>query len=329
VPLKGWRWQDNELSILFEPIIGPAASALYCHLTGRAYNDKVTYTLRGLAAETKRSPTTIWRALAVLKHIGMVRIRAGGGSQKSECSLVNLKTLAVSLGASYSRKVASYVLTPSRTEELSGQIAALLNTMQVVNKAGQGSQIASRENLANSISTPLFLQDSKRDAGVSPEIRQRSTRETQTGSHLIQQEIKNEKSPTPTPTPNGSGKAEEDKDSPDEDEPDPLLKWAVAQFTGVIDDLRKRLLDTSRPPTPHLANDAADWEEFGFNSLAVEAAAWHDGTLELTFSASDPETARRGLKKYHRTFDASLRTWYGCEVKIALVKAERRRCCGW
>jgi hypothetical protein len=221
------------------------------------------------------------------------------------------------------------VLTPSRAEELSGQIAALLNTMQIENKAGQGSQISSRENLANSSSTALFLQDSKRDASVSPEIRQRSTRETQTGSHLIQQEIKNERSPTPTSTPSDNGNAQKDKDSPDEDEPDKLVQWALVKFTGVMKDMGIHLLDSSKPPSSQLANGYADWEEFGFNSLAVEAAAWHDGTLELTFSASDPETTRRGLKKHHRTFDASLRTWYGCEVKIALVKAERRRCCGW
>lgn len=165
-PTEGWRWQDNELSCLFEPIIGPAASALYCHLTGKAYRDKVTYTLRSLAAEMKQSRTTVWRSLAVLNEIGMVRIRRGGGSQESECYLVNLKKLAVSLGASYDRRAASYVLTPSRSGELREQIKAMQCAMQSNYTQGQETQLASDQGGGN-----LFLLDSKRDAGVSPERR--------------------------------------------------------------------------------------------------------------------------------------------------------------
>lgn len=199
VPTEGWRWQDNELPCLFQPIIGPAASALYCHLTGKVYNDKVTYTLRGLAAETKRSRTTIWRALAVLKYIGMVSIRAGGGNQESECLLVNLKKLAVRLGATHSRKSASFVLEPSRAEELRSQIAVLLDTMQAKHEAWHGFHIASRENLVHSSGVNLFLLDSKRDADASPKIRQRPAGETQMESHLLLQNTKHQNIKTSYP----------------------------------------------------------------------------------------------------------------------------------
>jgi|ERR1035437_130811 hypothetical protein len=47
-------------------------------------------------------------------------------------------------------------------------------------------------------------------------------------------------------------------------------------------------------PAPHLAKGAANWEEFGFNSLAVEAAEWHGKVLTLVLSASDLAAARPG-----------------------------------
>lgn len=92
-------------------------------------------------------------------------------------------------------------------------------------------------------------------------------------------------------------------------------------------DMGNHLLDTSRPSAPHLANDYSDWHEFGFDSLAIEAAARSRNVLELVLSASDPAATQRGLHKYRRTWEASLRTRYGCEVKITLVKAQRQRCC--
>lgn len=321
-PTKGWRWQDNELSIVFQPIIGPPASALYCHLTGKAYNDIIRYTLRGLAAETKRSRTTVWRALAVLTNIGMVRIRAGGGNQGSECSLVDLKKLAVSLGASYNRQSASYVLLPSRVEELRSQIASLLITMQGKHEERQDSRISSLEDLAHSSVADLFLLDSKRDAGVFPKKHRRSTGETQAGVHLLQQDTRFKN--VPTPTPSHEYEAQEPKDSPDEDETEALLRWAQIKFTGVMKDMASHLLDTSRPPVPHLANGFADWQEFGLNSLAVERAAWRGGTLVLFLSASDLAAARRGLEKYDRTWNASLRKWFDCEVDVELRQAQRK-----
>jgi hypothetical protein len=322
VPTEGWRWQDNELSCLFQPIIGPAASALYCHLTGKAYNDKVIFTLRGLAAETKRSRTTVWRALAVLINIGMVRIRAGGGNQESECSLVNLKKLAVRLGASHNKRAASYMLTPSRVEELRSQIEALLSAMQAKHEAGQGSKITSRENLVHSSGANFFLLDSKRNARVSLEKRQWPTRETQTGSHLLLQNTRLQNSPTPTPS--RDCQAQHPKNYSNEDEPDELVRRARVKFTGVMKDMESHLLDTSRSPNSHLANGFADWQEFGFNSLAVEAATWRGKVLALTLSASDPAAARRGLVKYRRTWDASLRKWYECEVLVELQQAQRK-----
>ncbi|MDE3202270.1 MAG: hypothetical protein KGN79_15265 [Acidobacteriota bacterium] len=83
-------------------------------------------------------------------------------------------------------------------------------------------------------------------------------------------------------------------------------------------------MNTSRPPVPHLANGGVEWEEFGLNSLAVEAAAWRGEVLALVLSAPDPAATRRGLGKYRRTWEAIIRKWYACEVQVDLQLAERK-----
>jgi len=322
-PLKGWRWQDNELSVLFEPIIGRDASAIYCHLTGKVFGNKVTYTLRGLAAETRRSRTTIWRAMTVLKHIGLVRISFGGGNQASECSLVDLKKLAARLGALYDRRRASYVLAPSRIEEEAAKVAALLTTMQKKPKPAWKPEALGRVDSDHPGCVNLFLLDFKRDAGVS---RKRDASgfagETKTGSHLLRQNTRLQNIPSPNP-PTHVDNGQKTKDSPDEDQSRVLLKWAQDRFNGVIDDMRAHLLDTSRPPSQRFANGFAEWEKFGFGSLAVERAARRGEGLALVLSASDPAAAREGLKKYHRTWEPSLRTWYGRKVEWEIQETKQ------
>lgn len=59
-----------------------------------------------------------------------------------------------------------------------------------------------------------------------------------------------------------------------------------------------------------------DWQRFGFDSLAVEAARKHDGELVLVLSASNPEVAKQGLEKYRKTWEASTRQCFGCTVRV-------------
>jgi hypothetical protein len=89
-------------------------------------------------------------------------------------------------------------------------------------------------------------------------------------------------------------------------------------------DMGNHLLDSSKPPSPHLVNGASDWQKFGFNSLAVEAAARHCNEWALVLSASDTEAAQRGLKKYRRAWNASLRKWFESEVHVQLQPAQRK-----
>ncbi len=86
-------------------------------------------------------------------------------------------------------------------------------------------------------------------------------------------------------------------------------------------DMRARLLDTSRPPNPRYASGFAEWEKFGFGSLAVEQAARRGNVLALTLSAREP-AAHEGLK-YHRTREQSLCTRYGCKVQWEIQETTR------
>jgi hypothetical protein len=94
---------------------------------------------------------------------------------------------------------------------------------------------------------------------------------------------------------------------------------ASTLFTGVIDELRDHLLGTSRPPQSHLTNGADDWQNFCFNTLAVEDARRREEQLWLTLSASDPAAARRGLAKYQRRWSESLQAWFGCAVSVEVI----------
>jgi hypothetical protein len=214
------------------------------------------------------------------------------------------------------------VLPPNRIEELSGEVAILLTTMQKKPKSGRETEAADRTDFGHQGCANLFLLDSKRDAAVSPERHHWSARESQVGFHLIQQNTKPQKIPSPTPS--QEHESQKAKDSPDEDEPEPLLKLARAAFTGPMNDFGDHLFDSSRPPAQHLANGAGEWEEFGFDSLAVEAAAWCGEVLVLVLSAYDPAAAERGLYKYRKTWEPSLRKWFECEVQVELRQAQRK-----
>lgn len=296
------------LTDVFQPHMPPAAFAIYAVLARRNnLTANPNNSMRELATAANLSLATVLRSIETLVRLGLVEKIQRGGSQANEYRLANVREVAEKWGAVYEKHTVSFSLSPENAKRLRGAI-----TTQKTNQRGQGGAPA----------TP---------PGVSPLVRQRShgkrqrtTRETQTGTHLIREERRIEEGPTPTPTPNDGGDAEQPKDPPDEDEPDPPLKMARTIFTGPMNDLRAYLFDTSRPPAPHLANGAADWRDFCFDSLAVERARWRGKTMELVLRASDPDAARRGLEKYQRRWNESLRKWYECEVEVFLVKAERQ-----
>lgn len=315
-PLRGEKpshpflWIGNETLDLYVPIMGPDCLAVYAYFARRFHaNRTLTHDIRSIAPQCGLKPSTVSRVLEVLEHLQLVKLFRFGGSRQSECQLSDAYTIAARLGAAFDSNTQTYRLPEQVSERLKAEVCA-------IREAQQGKAYRKTRKPGVSLGGNLKLSASQRSASVSQTRRQRSTRETQTGTHLIRKEERIEKNPTPTPTPNGSGDTEKDKDSPDEDEPDGQLRWARIKFTGVIEDIRAHLLDTNRPPSPHLANGYGDWKVFEFGSLAVEAVEWNGKTLELTLSASDPIAARAGLEKYHRIWEASLRKWFSREVRV-------------
>jgi predicted transcriptional regulator len=292
------------LTDVFQPHMRPADFAVYAVLARREnLTASANNSMRELATAANISPATVLRSIETLVHLGLIKRTRRGGSQADEYRLANVLEAAKKWNATYDKLSVSYSLSRENMKRLRGAVT---------------SKRTKQPDRGGAPGTPPGVSPLKRQRSCGKH--QRATRETQTGTHLLQEERRREEDPTPNP-PRHECEMQKSKDSPDEDRTDPDLKWAQVEFTGVIKDLGVHLLDTSRPPNPRFANGAADWNEFGFNSLAVEAAEWRGETLELCLSARDPAAARRGLEKYHRTFDASLRAWYRCEVKIALVKS--------
>lgn len=307
----------NEVIDVFLPIMGAESFTVYSYFKRIEFtNPTLTHSIRGIAEATGIGDSTVSRSLEILEHLGLIKLTRFRGSRGSECKLLESRAVAIGMGAQYHRRTVSFSLPPQVAHRLRAEIKTLREKQQgkTSPKALAGASHACG-NRAFGVS--------QRNASVSPEKRQPTARETQTGTHLIQEERKIEEGPTPTPTPSDSGEAQEDKDSPDEDEPDGLLKWAVEQFTGPMNDLRACLFDTNRPTAPHLSNGAEDWNKFGLGSLAVDAAAWDGETLVLTLGADDPAAAQLGLRKYHKRWDAALSKWYGCNVLCEIQRTTR------
>lgn len=121
----GHCWQDNELYDVFQPIIGPHGVALYANLSRMAYGASFEYSARGLEEVTGMSRMTVWRTMAVLEHLGMVRAKAGRGRAKGECVLVDLKELAEALGARPIQNGNSHELLPAVRERLKKECVAV------------------------------------------------------------------------------------------------------------------------------------------------------------------------------------------------------------
>jgi DNA-binding transcriptional ArsR family regulator len=309
-PVPGFCWQENELYSLFQPIIGGLAVLVFVNLSRLAHGAEVTFSLRSLAKATTLSRASVSRALASLKHIGMVRLRVMGGNLDSKCELADLKKLAERLGARYDRGAASLVLS----DEIAAQRKA---DLALLRKRLQGKKPTLGMSGTSESGGTLHLSGPKRDACGLPERRERPPRETLAGPDLIVQNTKQQDFPSPTPSPRES--TQQQNPSTNDKTPEALLKWARDQFTGASGDVRNHILNASAAMLPHLADGWEDWKRFGFASFRVEAASWCGPILELKISASDVDRAQQGFKQYQRTWDPQLREWFRCEVKVNIV----------
>jgi DNA-binding transcriptional ArsR family regulator len=308
----------KEVLDVFLPIMGADCLTIYAHFASEVFFDpSLKHNVRDLASTTSLSRSTVSRSLEILEHLRLVKVIRFGGSRDSECRLLDSWVVASCLGAQYDSNTHSYSIPRQTVQRLEAEVKAIRDRQQ-------GKWCKSNFHDSSNACGNHPISVSQRNAVVSPERRQRTTRGTRARSHLIREERTIGNIPTPTPS-HDDGEAQKDKSSSDEDELDPLLRWAQIKFTGVMNDLGDHLLDTSRPPTPHLVNGAADWKEFGYNSLAVEATVRQGEVLVLRLSASDPAAARRGLERYRKTWEAALRKWYEGEVDVNVQETSVKR----
>ena len=320
MPEKDFYFQDNEFADLYLPLVGPFAAAIYSVLCRNWYRkDVVKYSVRELGRAIGMSPAAASRALQSLQTIGLIRPLPTSGNRKSECQLVDVKVLAASHGARREQKGAPLALPSPIRDQLKSELKALRDTQQ--GKRSVRAPLRSRQGKESADRTGFeaVCTISKRNASVSQPIRQRSTGETQSGIHLIQEKRRNEKVLFPTPY-RDAEREPKSKDSPDEDGADELLKFAANQFTGVIEEFRICLLDTNRPRNSLFVDSSDDWNRFGFGNLAVTSAARRDGILALTLGANDSAAAQLGLQKYRKRWDAALLKWFGCKVDCTIQR---------
>jgi len=224
----------NELFDLYVPIMGADCFAVYAYFTRRWHCDPtLRHNTRSIAQSCDMSTSTVSRALEVLEHLRLVKLTRFGGSRESECQLSDSWAVATHLGATFDRKTLSYRFPDSVFEKLASEVCEIRTRQQ-------------RKAAASSCGN-LSVTVSQRNTCLSPEKRQRPIRETQAGSHLIRKEERIERTISPNP-PSQADSVGLTKTDPDKDEPDGLLRWARNKFTGVIDDMRNHLLDTSRAP---------------------------------------------------------------------------------
>lgn len=309
-PKSPFIWAGHEVIDIFLPIMGTDCLAIYMHFARRVHFDpKLTHSIRTVADATNLGIATVSRSLVILEHLELIQLTRFGGSKNSECLLRDSREVATRLGVKYHKKDSSFSLPTDVAERLCAEVSMLRE------KQNKPLEIRSR----NTGNRPPAV--SQRNASVSPAIRQRSTRETQTTLHLLQEEKRIKDDPSPTPS---HGRSIENTNAlPDDDEAPRCedLTWARAKFDGVMKDMQSHLLATSRPECSQLANGFTDLQRFRFDSLAVARVRQDGATPVVTLHSKDSTAARRGLNKYHKKWDESIRKWFGCDVHVELISA--------
>ena len=158
---------------MFQPIVGADAVSVYVNLTRHCYGEtRVSYTLRKLADAMGVSRAAVWRNLAVLENVGVLRLIRGKGSGESICELCDLKDAAEALGGVYNYRRSSFVLPEEKLAELRARVAAVRVSMQGKKQsAGVPVCVSQRDaNTEESLAAPESRRDANdvgRDASVS------------------------------------------------------------------------------------------------------------------------------------------------------------------
>ena len=168
-------WLGNEVFDVFLPIMGADCFTIYAYFARSEFsNPKLKHSVRETANATKLGLTTVSRSLEILQHLRLIKLIRFRGSKDSECQVLDAREVAGRLGAHYDRKGLSFSLPREVDQRLNCEVMALRQRQQGKSTAPDGAN--------------LFRAFSQRSAGVSPAVRRRSARETQTAAHLLQEE---------------------------------------------------------------------------------------------------------------------------------------------
>ncbi len=175
----------SEIAHVFLPLMGSDCFTIYVYLASRCFkNPELEHTTLELKDATRIGASTVCRSLEILESLGLIRLIRRGGSQKSRCTLLDSEKAAEDLGAVYQQKTLSWSLPNEAKQDIKAKIEEIRQRQQ-----------GKRDQKASIFCGNQPLRVSQRNAGVSPEKRQRATRETQTGTHLNTRRRKNCRNP--------------------------------------------------------------------------------------------------------------------------------------
>lgn len=291
------------------PIAGPSCLTIYCYLARWEYkNPDLNHSVREIASATGISRVAVARSLDILEHLQLVTLIRRGGCQESRCRLMDSVEAVRRLGAEYDPKTLSWTFPPEQQQRLRTEVKAIREKLQ-------GKATASGEVDCGKVD----LSVPQRDASVSLKGRQRTTRETQTGPHLLRKEERIEKILTPTAF--HSNEAWKSEKAANEGGPvSDLLTWTRTKFTGVVKDVKNHFLGDGIYIRP-LANGLSEWQKYGFESWGIQRAEWRSEGLVLSLSVSDVVLAKSGLAAYCQKWDDALEKWFKFKSRLEFVQA--------
>jgi hypothetical protein len=309
----GHCWQDNELYDVFQPIVGAQAVSVYVNLTRDCYGEtRVSYTLRKLADAMSVSRAAVWRNLAVLESVGVLRLIRGKGSGESSCELCDLKDAAEALGGVYNSRRSSFVLPEEKLAELRARVASVRESMQG-KRQPEAVPVCVSQRDANSEES-LAAPESRRDANGAG--RDASVSLLAAAIDLCKEE---EKECPPTPQ-----RGVEEKPAAPRRLATPIDAAAFSRFRLK---LKQELCDAmplgKQQHMPTLVPGAEDFDSCFRDWWFVAFRPRGPGEPWLVETDSpDPELTRRGLEKYRQRVERLMVRHFGAIVQVRVVAAE-------
>jgi len=300
---------------VFQPIVGPHAVSVYVNLTRACYGHaRVSCSVRELSKATRLSATAVWRNLAVLESVGVLRVIKGRGSAGSSCELADLKDAAEALGATYDSRRTSYVLPEARLVELRAEVAARRLALQgkAVQRKNQpaGEPVCVSQRNANE-GADFAASQVERNACVS----QGNACVSLDGA-AIEEKKEEPTNPIPYPFPR-EGVEEQTIAARRKAAAIDAVAWGRFRLA-----LKQSLCGTIPfGKQKRMATIVAGIEDFDscFRDWWLRSCEQLEASSVVVTDAAAPETTKQGLEKYRKRIEQLMVRHFGVVVKIQVV----------